>query len=160
MAYSSGLKSHQFHREVQNHRSIVYLGDDIPLVTSENSRQRALLKQEMYQLAASYDRGFSATARARKEASDIIQKLSDLSPTVDASRGIDGSTYNQDDVPLKAIWRMIWTTAFDVVSLGASPFAGEVLYALMHDLRTIIFPLIFTRKIVFSSTKCHISSNN
>jgi hypothetical protein len=27
-------------------------------------------------------------------------------------------------VPLKAIWRMIWTSAFDVVSLGASPFAG------------------------------------
>ena len=51
-----------------------------------------------------------------------------INPTEYAARGIDGDDYNAeaDMVPLKAIWRMVWTTAFDVVSLGASPFAGEL----------------------------------
>ena len=94
--------------------------DDSSSVTSGKA---ALLKRELYQLAASYDRGFSATPKARAEASDIIGQLSALNPTTDASDGIDGNS--SDDVPLRAIWRMIWTSALDVVSLGASPFAGE-----------------------------------
>ncbi len=83
---------------------------------------RTELKRQLYQLAASYDRGFGATPKAQKDAGDIIEKLGALNPTHDSARGIDG---NEDNAPLKAIWRMIWTSAFDVVSLGASPFAGE-----------------------------------
>lgn len=83
---------------------------------------RTELKRKLYQLAASYDRGFGSTPKARNEADDIVEKLGLLNPTQDSARGIDK---NEDNVPLKAIWRMIWTSAFDVVSLGASPFAGE-----------------------------------
>lgn len=84
------------------------------------------LKRRLLAVAASYDRGFGATPAARVEADDIIQRLASLNPTGEgASRGIDGDSYGDDDVPLRAIWRMIWTSAFDVVSLGASPFAGE-----------------------------------
>ena len=96
--------------------------------------KRTELKRRLYQLAASYDRGFGATPKARKEADDIIQQLGVLNPTQNSARGVDGDVGKQrmdvdDDikstlVPLKAIWRMIWTSAFDVVSLGASPFAG------------------------------------
>jgi hypothetical protein len=86
----------------------------------------SVLKRELYQLAASYDRGFSATSKARREASEIIEKLAAINPTSEASKGIDGA-YSQDGVPLKATWRMIWTSALDVVSLGASPFAGKAL---------------------------------
>ncbi len=81
------------------------------------------LKRKLYQLAASYDRGFAATPRARSEANEIIEQLAAVNPTENAARGIDGDDFS-DDVPLRATWRMIWTTAFDVVSLGASPIAA------------------------------------
>lgn len=81
------------------------------------------LKRKLYQLAASYDRGFAATPKARSEANEIIEQLAAVNPTENASRGIDGDDFS-DDVPLRATWRMIWTTAFDVVSLGASPIAA------------------------------------
>jgi len=84
---------------------------------------RPELKRRLYQLAASYDRGFGATPKARREADEIIEKLGALNPTQDAARGIDGDA-SITHVPLKAMWRMIWTSAFDVVSLGASPFAA------------------------------------
>ena len=48
-----------------------------------------------------------------------------MNPTENAAKGIDGDGGWDEEVPLKAIWRMVWTSAFDVVSLGASPFAGE-----------------------------------
>eukprot|EP00579_Thalassiosira_antarctica_P032836 CAMPEP_0201995888 /NCGR_PEP_ID=MMETSP0905-20130828/3153_1 /ASSEMBLY_ACC=CAM_ASM_000554 /TAXON_ID=420261 /ORGANISM="Thalassiosira antarctica, Strain CCMP982" /LENGTH=341 /DNA_ID=CAMNT_0048551053 /DNA_START=25 /DNA_END=1047 /DNA_ORIENTATION=- len=82
------------------------------------------LKLQLYQLAASYDRGFGATPKARAQGDDIIQQLAMINPTEYAARGIDGDYNTEAEVPLKAIWRMVWTTAFDVVSLGASPFAA------------------------------------
>ena len=91
------------------------------------------LKRKLYQLAASYDRGFSATPNARTEANDIIEQLSAINPTTNAANGIDGESYGEEDVPLKAIWRMVWTSAFDVVSLGASPFAAPS--AIYQDIR-------------------------
>jgi len=47
-----------------------------------------------------------------------------INPTEYAARGIDGDDYNAeaDMVPLKAIWRMVWTTAFDVVSEQVAEF--------------------------------------
>jgi hypothetical protein len=104
------------------------------IASSENEEKTALLKRDLYQLAASYDRGFSATPRARKEASEIIRMLAVMNPSKNASRGIDGGDYEQDDVPLKAIWRMIWTSALDVVSLGASPLAApSAIYQVITD---------------------------
>jgi len=83
------------------------------------------LKRKLYQLGASYDRGFGATPKAQNEAEDIIQQLGVLNPTAEnAARGIDGDGGFGEEVPLKGIWRMVWTSAFDVVSLGASPFAA------------------------------------
>ena len=110
--------------------------DATTTTTQEQSKQQQetaiILKNKLYQLAASYDRGFSGTPRAFTEANDIIDKLKEVNPTMDASRGIfhrsdRGSSVGDvdDDVPLKAVWRMIWTSAFDVVSLGASPVVGE-----------------------------------
>jgi hypothetical protein len=32
---------------------------------------------------------------------------------------------DDNNVPLRAVWRMVWTSAFVVVSLGVPPFAGE-----------------------------------
>jgi len=89
----------------------------------EAERSRTDLKRRLYQLAASYDRGFGATPRAREQADSIIDRLAEINPTEEAARGIDGDG-SGEEVPLKAVWRMVWTSAFDVVSLGASPFAA------------------------------------
>ena len=97
--------------------------ESAPADRDESEIARAAdLKRQLYQLAASYDRGFGATPKARSQADDILSQLADLNPTPFAANGIDG---DGGEVPLKAIWRMVWTSAFDVVSLGASPFAGE-----------------------------------
>eukprot|EP00804_Cyclotella_cryptica_P013883 CCRYP_002420-RA/>CCRYP_002420-RA protein AED:0.03 eAED:0.03 QI:101/1/1/1/1/1/2/149/327 len=107
---------------------------EVPIEPPRNTQQAELLKSQLYQLAASYDRGFSATPRARQEANNIIQKLASINPTNDASRGIDGGVDDRTDVPLRAIWRMIWTTALDVVSLGASPLAApSAIYQVITD---------------------------
>lgn len=99
-----------------------------------SSHERTRLKRQLLQLAASYDRGFGATTRARNEAEDVIMQLAELNPTKDAARGIDGEGINvnedawtaaeDEEAPLKGIWRMVWTTALDVVSLAASPIAA------------------------------------
>jgi hypothetical protein len=57
-----------------------------------------------------------------------MQRLAELNPTGEgASRGINGDMRGDDDnnVPLRAVWRMVWISVFNVVSLGASPFASE-----------------------------------
>lgn len=100
---------------------------------------RTQLKSKLYQLSASYDRGFGATPKARQEVNDIIEQLSELNPTQNSARGINGDSANNeeeeddDDVPLKGIWRMIWTSAYDVVSLGASPISTTS--AIYQDIR-------------------------
>ena len=102
-------------------------------VTKEESVSSSDLKRELYQLVASFDRGFAATPKARTEANEIIEQLAAINPTKHAATGIDGEDVGED-VPLKAIWRMIWTSAFDVVSLGASPIAApSAIYQVITD---------------------------
>lgn len=84
-------------------------------------RRRSELKREILQLGASFDRGFAATSRVRDQASTIISKLATLNPESNAAKGIDGYEGNFDDSPLLGDWRMIWTTAADVLVLGANP---------------------------------------
>ena len=99
--------------------------------SNPNDSETKDLKLQLLRLCASYDRGFGASVSAKQEVDDIVDQLKLLNPTpYDAAAGIDGtSTYstNKDNekqsVPLKGIWRMVWTTALDVLNLGASPIA-------------------------------------
>jgi len=83
------------------------------------------LKIDLLALAASYDRGFGATPAARSKVDDLIQQLSALNPTTNASLGIGDSTFNsfEEQPPIQGCWRMVWTTALDVLSLAASPIS-------------------------------------
>lgn len=81
---------------------------------------RDVLKQSLLRLAASYDRGFGASNKARDQATKIIQELELCNEETNASRGIDGS----ENSPLRGTWRLIWTTASDVLVLAASPVAA------------------------------------
>jgi len=95
------------------------------LSTTEDQRRNEL-KQSLIRLCASFDRGFGSTPRIRKEVEELIRQLETINPmTSDAARGVDGKNHQEgggeEDVPLKGAWRMIWTTALDVLNLGASP---------------------------------------
>jgi PAP_fibrillin len=93
------------------------------MADSDSERRMELIKG-ILQLGASYDRGFAATSRAKDQASTIISKLSVLNPEINASKGIDGYEGNFDDSPLLGCWRMIWTSAVDVLVLGANPIVS------------------------------------
>lgn len=88
--------------------------------------ERTELKSALFNLCASYDRGFAATPRAQKAVDEVLLKLEAVNPMpVNASRGIQGQPHSIDDgsPPLEGIWRMVWTTAQEVLNLGASPVA-------------------------------------
>ena len=98
--------------------------------TQGSSAEATELKTRLLKLAASYDRGFATNPRASSEANDVIAQLQAMNPTSNANRGLEG----YDSVtPLKAIWRLIWTSALDVVSLGANPIAAPS--AIYQDIR-------------------------
>jgi hypothetical protein len=86
------------------------------------------LKAKLIRLCISYDRGFGASPNSKKQVDEIIDQLKVLNPTpVDAARGIEGNgdaNFNDSPPPLEGgIWRMVWTTALDVLNLAASPIA-------------------------------------
>jgi hypothetical protein len=87
-------------------------------VIDDNNALSCRLKSELYQLGASYNRGFSSSSTARSKADALIQSLEAINPETSASRGITASDYSS---PLIGNWRMIWTTAVDVLVLGLSP---------------------------------------
>jgi PAP_fibrillin len=100
---------------------------------TENNRLRDNLKRQILQLGASYDRGFGASPRVRTKMEGVLNNLESLNPQVNAARFIDGpetttlmgqNNLNSQVSPLKGNWRMIWTTASDVLLLGANPFVS------------------------------------
>jgi len=88
--------------------------------TSSDTERADALKKDLLSLAASYDRGFGASPSARNRVDTIIRELEVYNPETEASRGINGD----DTSPLAGSWRMVWTTASDVLVLGASPVAA------------------------------------
>jgi hypothetical protein len=102
------------------------------------------LKLKLLKLCASYDRGFGATPRSRKQVEEIINQLELMNPTpVDAAKGVDGS-YPIGSIPLEGIWRMVWTTALDVLNLGGNPLAtpGAIYQKITPPLATNIIDFI------------------
>ncbi len=102
-------------------RSVTYLeSNEDAILECKTFDTQDLLKQNLLRLAASYDRGFGASNKAREEANQIIQDLERCNTEQHASRGMDGTGRS----PLRGTWRMIWTTASDVLVLAASPVAA------------------------------------
>jgi hypothetical protein len=137
------------------HRSIVLYSDLSPSDVEENipSVERERLKQKMLQLCASYDRGYSASPSARSQVDDLVQQLKELNPTKEnAAAGIDGDAYSSK-VPLKGIWRMIWTTASDVLSLGANPAVapGAIYQKIVPPIATNIIDFVPRIQTLFPS---------
>ena len=94
------------------------------------SHRRNRLKFDLLQLGSGYDRGFGATSRAIDAAMNCIEGLELINPEFDAARGVDGNSRNSRNSnpsdennrpPLEGSWRVVWTTASDVLVLGANP---------------------------------------
>lgn len=115
--------------------------------TAVISAERAELKRSLFTLCASYDRGFGATPESRKDVDEIIKKLEAINPTpTNATRGIEGGLSTQDHglPPMEGIWRMVWTTAQDVLNLGASPVVlpGAIYQVIQPPMATNIIDFI------------------
>jgi PAP_fibrillin len=77
------------------------------------------LKQKLLKLAASYDRGFGATPTVRKIVASIVN---DMEARNSNNTDVATSILRDDETSLlDGTWRMVWTTAIDVLSLQASP---------------------------------------
>lgn len=106
-------------------------------------QEREQLKSRLFARSAACDRGFGASTRDREEIATIVDKLSALSPESVPTRGLNpfrASTSSEmqmmttTDAPVVGAWQMVYTTAFDVLSLAASPFTllqgiYQVIYA-------------------------------
>lgn len=79
------------------------------------------LKTRIFAACAASDRGFAASTADRAEIEALLEEISPLSPIEEPARGIlEGA----DDAPLKACWRLVYTSASDVSNLSANPIAA------------------------------------
>ena len=110
----------------------------------KTTQERERLKSKLFARSAACDRGFGASTRDREEIAILVDKLSALSPEKVPTRGLypfrsvkDGDVTAmslKSDAPVVGAWQMIYTTAFDVLSLAASPLTllqgiYQVIYA-------------------------------
>ncbi|GKY99301.1 hypothetical protein MPSEU_000885200 [Mayamaea pseudoterrestris] len=96
--------------------------DDRPATTAATED----LQTKLISYGASYNRGFGASSGARKRVDELIKQIEARNQETFAARGITGAaTYDTASTtsPLTGAWRMVWTTALDVLSLEANPFA-------------------------------------
>ena len=81
----------------------------------------AALKSKIFAACAASDRGFAASAADRSAIEALLDELSPLSPIGDATRGLASG---DDDAPLRACWRLVYTSAADVTTLSSNPVAS------------------------------------
>lgn len=97
--------------------SELFLGPPVAQATREQ------LKAELIAAAAACNRGFGATRADRERIDTLFRALEPLSPTAVATAGFEGGA-DDGGAPLAGLWRLIYTTANDVLSLDVSPIAG------------------------------------
>lgn len=94
----------------------------------EQAERRAALKRELIRNAAGCNRGFGATRADRERLASLFDELEGLAPTSSPTAGIVGGAdpagVGLEAPPLAGCWRLVYTTATDVLSLDASPVAG------------------------------------
>eukprot|EP00977_Amphora_coffeiformis_P014346 scaffold3973_cov161-Amphora_coffeaeformis.AAC.15 len=102
---------------------------DCTIPADPEEERIAALKKEIFQLGASYNRGFAASPKARKTTMRLIEELERCNKQEAAAEGVDGSTVTATTTtttttkspPLEGSWRMLWTTGPDVLVLDANP---------------------------------------
>jgi len=89
-----------------------------------NSKRREDLKKSLYSKCAECDRGFSSIPSDRIAIDSIINELKTLSPEGNPTRKFfPDNNDTSASAPLDGAWKLIYTTAFDVLILGVNPFS-------------------------------------
>jgi PAP_fibrillin len=125
-------------------------------------------KNELYQYAASYDRGYGVTStRIRQNVLSIIEQLEKNNPAINSADSIlqssssfVSSTKNYN-YSIRSNWRMIWTTAIDVLSLQASPFftVGAIYQCFLPIQSTTSSNNNMDRNAIISSSSSNVADN-
>jgi hypothetical protein len=160
LASSSGIESDMIDPDDDAKASDLDVLECSTELGSKRAKQKSDVKLALLKVAATHYRGFGAGIRAREDAAALLRQLEGLNEETFASRGIDGParsrnsdvekmssssrssrgpTNDFDDVssPLKGCWKLIWTTAWDVLSLEASPFTKTAAIYQVYDPPTI-----------------------
>lgn len=88
------------------------------------AQQRQELKLKLFALSAACDRGFGAVPSDKAEIERIVMQLKKVSPIKNPTKNLYPLTTSPlDPTPLEGAWRMVYTSALDVLSLAANPLA-------------------------------------
>eukprot|EP00977_Amphora_coffeiformis_P029079 scaffold38558_cov145-Amphora_coffeaeformis.AAC.1 len=91
--------------------------------TIRDAPERYRIQQDLILMGASYDRGFGASPSARQKVNEMVKELITMNPCQDAARDMNHRREKgQEESPLQGNWRLVWTTAQDILALNASPF--------------------------------------
>ena len=104
---------------------VIFFGVLTLISTSQLALKRLQLKNELFGLSAAINRGFTASNDDKLKIESIVDKLCKLGPedgNLDYTRGLNGGT-ECNDCPLESTWKLVFTTAFDVLSIDINPFA-------------------------------------
>lgn len=100
------------------------MNDQRMSVGCDGSAQRQYLKQQLFWKSASCDRGFGASSKERESILGIIRNLQTLAPNLSPTAGLfpDNSLSSTfESAPIEGVWKMVYTSALDVLSLAANP---------------------------------------
>lgn len=88
------------------------------------AQQRQELKLKLFALSAACDRGFGAVPADKAEIERFVMQLKKVSPIKNPTKNLYPLTTSPlDPTPLEGAWRMVYTSALDVLSLAANPLA-------------------------------------
>jgi hypothetical protein len=97
--------------------------ESVGALTSEN------IKSILFAKCASCDRGFTASQNDQSEIRELVNKLKSYKSTTAVSNPTEGLRPNLPNdpstgcsPPLEGVWQMVYTSAFDVLSLNINPF--------------------------------------
>jgi len=108
--------------------------DDV-VVATEIKAKAETLKRDILALAAAYDRGYGATPNVKEQMDGYIRALASYNDDItgaDVATGFGTDNNNDDDddvaAPLDGVWQMVWTTAFDVLSIATPLSTVSAIY--------------------------------
>mmetsp|Transcript_29204 Transcript_29204/g.32766 ORF Transcript_29204/g.32766 Transcript_29204/m.32766 type:complete len:283 (-) Transcript_29204:298-1146(-) len=104
--------------------------DDKDVVDPEIKSKAENLKRDILALAASYDRGYGATPNVKEKMDGYISELASYNDEItgeDVATGFGTDEYDLSS-PLDGVWQMVWTTAFDVLSIATPISTVSAIY--------------------------------
>ena len=94
---------------------------DRVVLSAAQQEQVHELKLKIFARSAACDRGFSATPSERRAVLQLVDQMKELSPERVPTRNFAPSYSPSEATPLAGSWRMVFTTAYDVLQLSALP---------------------------------------